>query len=78
MVLWGRPDQALFIFTKNIIENKKIDLFNFGKHTRDFTYIDDIVDGIIKIGNSIPKKKIKLGIPKLIHLTQSFHTKFTT
>ena len=53
---WGRPDQALFIFTKNIIENKKIDLFNFGKHTRDFTYIDDIVDGIIKIGNSIPKK----------------------
>ena len=61
---WGRPDQALFIFTKNIIENKKIDLFNFGKHTRDFTYIDDIVDGIIKIGNSIPKKKSNLEFQK--------------
>lgn len=52
---WGRPDQALFIFTKNILNNKKIDLFNYGNHTRDFTYVDDIVDGIIKIGNSIPK-----------------------
>ena len=45
---WGRPDMALFKFTKSIIENKAIDVFNFGKHTRDFTYIDDIVDGIIK------------------------------
>ena len=53
---WGRPDQALFIFTKNIIENKTINLFNYGNHTRDFTYIDDIVDGIIRIGKSIPKK----------------------
>tara|TARA_X000000950_G_C13890314_1_gene650572 strand:- start:755 stop:1774 length:1020 start_codon:yes stop_codon:yes gene_type:complete len=53
---WGRPDQALFIFTKNIIENKSINLFNYGNHTRDFTYIDDIVDGILKIGNSTPKK----------------------
>ena len=49
---WGRPDQALFIFTKNILENKKINLFNYGNHSRDFTYIDDVVDGIIKIGNS--------------------------
>ena len=45
---WGRPDMALFKFTKSIIENKSIDVFNFGKHTRDFTYIDDIVDGIVK------------------------------
>lgn len=45
---WGRPDMALFKFTKSIIENKTIDVFNYGKHTRDFTYIDDIVDGMVK------------------------------
>jgi UDP-glucuronate 4-epimerase len=45
---WGRPDMALFKFTKNIIEEKPIDVFNYGKHTRDFTYIDDIVEGIIR------------------------------
>ena len=45
---WGRPDMALFKFTKDILGNKPIDVFNHGKHTRDFTYIDDIVDGIIK------------------------------
>jgi UDP-glucuronate 4-epimerase len=49
---WGRPDMALFKFTKNIIEEKPIDVFNYGKHTRDFTYIDDIVEGIIKTLNS--------------------------
>ena len=43
---WGRPDMATFIFTKNILENKKIDIFNFGKMKRDFTYIDDIVSGV--------------------------------
>jgi UDP-glucuronate 4-epimerase len=46
---WGRPDMALFKFTKNILEGKPINVFNYGNHTRDFTYIDDIVDGIIKI-----------------------------
>ena len=56
---WGRPDQALFLFTKNILNNKKINLFNNGKHSRDFTYIDDIVDGIIKIGNKLPKKNLR-------------------
>jgi UDP-glucuronate 4-epimerase len=45
---WGRPDMALFKFTKAILEGKPIDVFNHGKHTRDFTYIDDIVNGIIK------------------------------
>ncbi len=45
---WGRPDMALFKFTRNILEEKYIDVFNHGKHTRDFTYIDDIVRGIIK------------------------------
>ena len=45
---WGRPDMALFKFTKNILEDKPIDVFNNGDHYRDFTYIDDIVLGIIK------------------------------
>ena len=44
---WGRPDMATFIFTKNILENKIIEIFNYGKMERDFTYIDDIVQGIL-------------------------------
>ena len=44
---WGRPDMATFIFTKNIIEGKTIEIFNYGKMERDFTYIDDIVQGIL-------------------------------
>ncbi|MCL4791853.1 MAG: NAD-dependent epimerase/dehydratase family protein, partial [Gammaproteobacteria bacterium] len=44
---WGRPDMALFLFTKNILEGKPIDVFNYGKHRRDFTYIDDIVGGVV-------------------------------
>ena len=45
---WGRPDMALSLFTKAIIEGNPIDVFNYGKHKRDFTYIDDIVEGIIR------------------------------
>ena len=45
---FGRPDMALFMFTKNILEGKPIDVFNFGNHKRDFTYIDDIVEGVIR------------------------------
>ena len=45
---WGRPDMALFKFTKAILKEEPIDVFNHGKHTRDFTYIDDIVEGVIK------------------------------
>jgi UDP-glucuronate 4-epimerase len=45
---WGRPDMALFKFTKSILEEKPIDVFNHGNHTRDFTYIDDIAEGVIK------------------------------
>ena len=44
---WGRPDMALFKFTKNIIEGKPIDVFNNGNHKRDFTYVEDIVEGIL-------------------------------
>ncbi len=52
---WGRPDMALFLFTKNILAKKPIKVFNFGKHTRDFTYIDDIVEGIIRVLDKPPK-----------------------
>jgi len=45
---YGRPDMALFLFTKNIIAGKPIDVFNYGKHRRDFTYIDDIVEGVVR------------------------------
>lgn len=45
---FGRPDMALFMFTKNIIEGKPIDVFNYGKHRRDFTYVDDIVQGVVR------------------------------
>ena len=45
---WGRPDMALFLFTKAILAGKPIDVFNYGKHRRDFTYIDDIVEGILR------------------------------
>ena len=51
---WGRPDMALFLFTKNILEGKPIDVFNHGKHTRDFTYIDDIVEGVIRTLDTVP------------------------
>ena len=45
---WGRPDMALFLFTKSILEGKPIQVFNHGHHRRDFTYIDDIVEGILR------------------------------
>ena len=51
---WGRPDMALFKFTKNILEGIPIDVFNHGNHTRDFTYVDDIVEGVFKIHSTPP------------------------
>ena len=56
---WGRPDMALFKFTKAILSGKKIPVFNYGKHRRDFTYIDDIVEGIVRVLNK-PAISIKL------------------
>lgn len=52
---WGRPDMALFLFTKAIMEGRPIDVFNYGKMRRDFTYIDDIVEGVIRVIRNIPK-----------------------
>lgn len=46
---WGRPDMALFKFTKAIMAGEKISVFNYGKHRRDFTYIDDVVDGVMRV-----------------------------
>jgi UDP-glucuronate 4-epimerase len=46
---WGRPDMALFLFTKAILERRSIDVFNFGEMQRDFTYVDDIVEGVIRV-----------------------------
>ena len=45
---WGRPDMALFLFTRKILAGEPIDVFNYGQHRRDFTYIDDIVEGVIR------------------------------
>lgn len=52
---WGRPDMAPFKFTKSIIEGKKIDVFNYGNHSRDFTYIDDIAEGVIRTTDRIAR-----------------------
>ena len=73
---WGRPDMAIFKFTKNIFENKTINLFNSGKNLRDFTYIDDVIlcikniclskkflkkkFQILNIGNSKPVQTLKM------------------
>ncbi len=51
---WGRPDMSLFLFTRNLFEGKPIDVFNHGKHRRDFTYIDDITEGVIRTLDKIP------------------------
>ncbi|WP_336283949.1 NAD-dependent epimerase [Citrobacter arsenatis] len=52
---WGRPDMALFKFTKAMLEGKSIDVYNYGKMKRDFTYIDDIAEAIIRLQDVIPK-----------------------
>ncbi len=52
---WGRPDMALFLFTKAILEGKPIDVFNYGKMQRDFTYIDDIIEGVVRVIDRVPE-----------------------
>ena len=52
---WGRPDMALFLFTKAILEDKPIDVFNYGDMQRDFTYVDDIVEGLVRVIDNPPK-----------------------
>jgi UDP-glucuronate 4-epimerase len=52
---WGRPDMALFLFTRNILEGKPIDVFNHGHHRRDFTYVDDIAEGVVRAAERPPQ-----------------------
>ena len=52
---WGRPDMALFLFTKAILHNEPIKVFNNGNMQRDFTYIDDIVEGVVRVMNNVPE-----------------------
>ena len=52
---WDRPDMALQKFANAIVQGKPIDVYNYGKHQRDFTYIDDIVEGIIRVLDKIPE-----------------------
>jgi UDP-glucuronate 4-epimerase len=57
---WGRPDMALFLFTKAILEGEPIDVFNHGKMVRDFTYIDDIAEGVVRVLDRInPGDKVR-------------------
>ncbi len=51
---WGRPDMALFSFTRKILAGEAIDVFNYGKHRRDFTYVDDIADGVVRVTDIVP------------------------
>jgi len=52
---WGRPDMALFLFTRNILAGQPIDVFNYGNHRRDFTYVDDIVEGVTRALDKVPE-----------------------
>jgi len=52
---WGRPDMSLFQFTRNILEGKPIPVFNYGHHARDFTYIDDVVEGVVRTSETVAK-----------------------
>ena len=66
---WGRPDMALFIFTSAILNERPIDIYNFGKMKRDFTYIDDIVDGTISsLNNPFKYELFNLGNSKTVQL----------
>lgn len=56
---WGRPDMALFLFTKAILEDRPIDVFNYGKMKRDFTYVDDIVEGVMRVIDNPPKGNLQ-------------------
>jgi len=64
---WGRPDMAPIIFAKSIIEGKPINLFNNGNMTRDFTYIDDIIEGIVRVMNYIPQNDIENNTPAALY-----------
>jgi len=55
---WGRPDMALFLFTRAILEDRPIDVFNEGRMQRDFTYIDDIIEGVVRVTDRVPQPNL--------------------
>jgi UDP-glucuronate 4-epimerase len=55
---WGRPDMALFMFARNILEGKRIDVFNNGHHKRDFTFVEDIAEGVVRVLERIPQPNL--------------------
>ena len=65
---WGRPDMAYFIFTKSIIENKEIDLFNNGIHSRSFTYITDIIETVNRLISSIERNHSLLNNNEVLNI----------
>ena len=76
---WGRPDMALFLFTQSILEDKPIDVFNFGRHKRDFTYVDDIVRGVVAAVDKIAAPNAGMGFrPTRTRLRVVRRTEFTT
>lgn len=79
---WGRPDMALFIFTKAMLEGEKIDVYNYGKMSRDFTYVDDIVEGISRLlskppvnseGQEAPCRLLNIGNGSPVKLMDFIH-----
>lgn len=65
---WGRPDMALFLFTKAILESKPIDVYNYGRMKRDFTYIDDIIEGLVRLLPDTPTRcKVERHAPRSGH-----------
>ena len=58
---WGRPDMALFLFTRNILAGKPIDVFNYGHHRRDFTYVDDIAEGVVRACDRVADRQSRVG-----------------
>ena len=65
---WGRPDMAYFIFTKAILNNEPLPVFNNGDMKRDFTYIDDVVDGILKVLNAAPPSSSNIAPHRVLNL----------
>ena len=68
---WGRPDMALFKFTKAILNNEPIDVYNHGEMSRDFTYIDDLINGMQLLIDEIPDRKEKLEVRRIVQDSKS-------
>ena len=64
---WGRPDMALWLFTEAILNGKPIKVFNHGKMRRDFTFVDDIVEGVVRVNDNVPQANPDLS---LIHISE--------